>query len=41
MRILFGIKPVRIDQEYKDLVDIPTPEAIHKRESRKALKEAG
>jgi hypothetical protein len=41
MRTLFGIKPVRIDQEYKDLVDIPTPEAIHKRESRKALKEAG
>ena len=41
MRILFDIEPVRIDQEYKDLVDIPTPEAIQKRQSRKAQKEAG
>jgi len=41
MRVLMQITPVRIDQHYKDLVDTPTPETIQKRESRKALKEAG
>jgi len=41
MRDLFNITPVRIDQAYKDLVDIPSPNAIEKRNSRKALKEAG
>ena len=41
MRNLFNITPVRIDQVYKDLVDIPSPNAIEKRKSRKALKEAG
>jgi hypothetical protein len=41
MRLFFDITPVRIDQEYKDLVDIPTPKAINKRNSRQAQKEAG
>jgi WhiB family redox-sensing transcriptional regulator len=41
LRRFFGITPVRIDQEYKDLVDIPTPKAINKRNSRQAHKEAG
>jgi len=41
MRNLFNITPVRIDQVYKDLVDIPSSNAIEKRKSRKALKEAG
>jgi len=41
LRRFFGITPVRIDQEYKDLVDKPTPKAINKRNSRQAQKEAG
>jgi hypothetical protein len=38
---MLNIIPVRIDQFYKDLVDIPTPEAMQKRKSIKKLKEAG
>ena len=41
LRKMLNIVPVRIDQHYKDLVDIPTPEAIQKRKSIKKLKEAG
>ena len=41
LRRFFGITPVRIDQEYKDLVDKPTPITINKRNSRQAQKEAG
>lgn len=41
LRRFFGITPIRIDQEYKDLVNKPTPNAINKRSSRQAQKEAG
>jgi WhiB family redox-sensing transcriptional regulator len=41
LRKMLNIIPVRIDQFYKDLVDIPTPEAMQKRKSIKKLKEAG
>jgi hypothetical protein len=40
MRLFFDITPVRIDEEYKDLVGSQTPDAIHKRKLRDQ-KEAG
>lgn len=40
MRRFFGITPVRIDEEYKDLVGSQTPDAIYKRKLRDQ-KEAG
>lgn len=40
LRRFFGITPVRIDQEYKDLVGSQTPDAIYKRKLRDQ-KEAG
>lgn len=40
LRKMMNIKALRIDQEYKDLVDIPTPGALEKRRSMKRLAEA-
>jgi hypothetical protein len=40
MRLFFDITPVRIDEEYKDMVGSQTPDAIYKRKLRDQ-KEAG
>lgn len=41
MRTLLEITPVKMEQDYKDLRNIPSPSAIEKRRSRNKLKETG
>ena len=41
LRKFFNITPIRIDEEYKDLVGSQTPDAKYKRKLRDQLKEAG